>query len=41
MLDVYHTCDRLQSEKKDSMLGWKERSNEQCIVSTIVDGIDN
>ena len=34
------TSDCLQSEKEDSMLAWEERK-EQCMVSTIVDGIDN
>ena len=34
------TSDCLQSEKEDTMLAWEER-DEQCIVSTIVDGIDN
>ena len=34
------TSDSLQSEKEDTMLAWEERT-EQCMVSTIVDGIDN
>ena len=34
------TSDCLQSEKEDMMLAWEER-DEQCMVSTIVDGIDN
>ena len=34
------TSDCLQSKKEDTMLAWEER-NEQCMVSTIVDGIDN
>ena len=34
------TSDCLQSEKEDTMLVWEER-NEQCMVSTLVDGIDN
>ena len=34
------TSDCLQSEKEDTMLAWEER-DEQCMVSTIVDGIDN
>ena len=34
------TNNYLQSEKEDTMLAWEER-NEQCMVSTIVDGIDN
>ena len=34
------TSNCLQSKKEDTMLAWEER-NEQCIVSTIVDGIDN
>ena len=34
------TSDCLQSEKEDTMLAWEERE-EQCMVSTIVDGIDN
>ena len=34
------TSDCLQSKQEDKMLAWKER-DEQCMVSTIVDGIDN
>ena len=34
------TSDCLQSKKEDTMLAWEERE-EQCMVSTIVDGIDN
>ena len=34
------TSDCLQIEKEDTMLAWEER-DEQCMVSTIVDGIDN
>lgn len=34
------TSDCLQSEKEDTMLAWEER-DEQCMVSTIVDGIYN
>ena len=34
------TSDCLQSEKEDTMLVWEER-NEQCMVSTLVDDIDN
>ena len=34
------TSDCLQSKKEDTMLAWEER-DEQCMVSTIVDGIDN
>ena len=34
------TSDCLQSKKEDTMLAWEER-NEQYMVSTIVDGIDN
>ena len=34
------TSDCLQSEKEDTMLAWEER-DEQCMVSTIVDEIDN
>ena len=34
------TSDCLQSEKEDTMLAWEER-DEQCMVSTIIDGIDN
>ena len=34
------TSDCLQSEKEDTMLSWEER-DKQCMVSTIVDGIDN
>ena len=34
------TSDCLQSEKEDTMLAGEER-DEQCMVSTIVDGIDN
>ena len=39
MLNAYQ-CDSLQSEKEDTMLAWEER-DKQCMVSTIVDGIDN
>ena len=34
------TSDCLQSQKEDTILAWEERG-EQCMVSTIVDGIDN
>ena len=34
------TSDCLQSKKEDTILAWEER-DEQCMVSTIVDGIDN
>ena len=34
------TSDCLQSKKEDTMLVWEE-SDKQCMVSTIVDGIDN
>ena len=34
------TSDCLQSEKEDKMLA-REQRDEQCMVSTIVDGIDN
>ena len=34
------TSDCLQSKKEDTMLAWEERE-EQCMVYTIVDGIDN
>ena len=34
------TSDCLQSEKEDTMVAWEER-NEQFMVYTIVDGIDN
>jgi len=34
------TSDCLQSKKEDTMLAWEER-DEQCVVSTIVDRIDN
>ena len=33
------SSDCLQSKKEDTVLAWEER-NEQCMVSTIVDGID-
>ena len=35
------TSDCFQSEKEDTMLAQEERRDEQCMVSTIVDGIDN
>ena len=34
------TSDCLQSEKEDTMLAWEER-DEQCMVSTIVDEIND
>ena len=34
------TNDCFQSKKEDTMLAWEER-DEQCMVSTIVDGVDN
>jgi hypothetical protein len=36
----WHRIYHLQSEKEDTMLAREERT-EQCMVSTIVDGIDN
>jgi len=34
------TSDRLQSKKEDTMFAWEER-DEQCMASTIVNGIGN